>query len=445
MRRQVETLLVLGGAVGIVVFVSAIVSAIKNSPVVMAGLQILAIATGGLIVAIAAGGVYLAVSWGRHRLERMKIETATMAGKSVSVHANQSGAFAVNPLGLPISALHLRTAPEILPGDEFMDPQRMLQWIAYHQRNQKVINQLIEPPMIEAGLQPVLPAIIDGQRLLVSGGMGTGKTNLLRWIAAEKQRQSKVLVIDTHAEPGQWPVDQRAVLGQGRNWAGVEDALKRLLAMMDSRFKDISAGRVGIRGHEIISVIADEWTMLPQIIGQDVIKEYTVPTLVESRKAGIDFILATHDTTVSALGIKGMGGLIKAFDWIVETDRENGQYVCKVRKPSQSRKEAVTYLAPPVFVAHAPPPMLTAPEPEWVTELKQQVVEVEPRPATARSDQPPPTDEENDILVAYFQNKDDNAGKVVWSQVCQELGLTPGTNQYNKLKEVIRRFTSENL
>jgi hypothetical protein len=399
-----------------------------------------------LVLAVAA---YFAFIWFRSWRYDIRIDQAGRAAATVTPISDHRQTWLVNPLNLPIiNASHdwrltiNQMEPEMLP-DQWQ-AIRMLKFLESQQSSRAI--KLPELPLLpESGLQPVLPAIIGSQRLLVAGGMGSGKTNLLRWIAAEKSKASRVLVIDTHAAPGLWPVDPQAVLGRGRNWAGVEMALQNLLGIMDRRYKDIDAGTVGYRGHEIITVIADEWTMIPQMIGADTIKNYSKPVLVESRKVGIDFVLATHDTTVEALGTKGMSGLKTAFDFIVETQHRAGQYICRVRKPGQKPSEAVEYAAPPLFSPDAAGRQAVAiEEPGWITALKPPPVSVEiDEPGELTDDEP--TKEEFGIMVAYNQAKNENGDKPPLNQVCKKLGWRAGGIQYEKIRQAMRRWTDEDL
>lgn len=408
--------------------------------VVMA-FQFVLVGVGATILLGAAGGLVFAGLWGWNRWERWRIDIKTAQSKSVQFFGLDGMVYAANADGVPIQALHLDTRSYISPTIDEPDDFNVLKWSAFYSRKQKVIDSLAQPLALQAqlppGLPPVLPVLVDLQRVLIVGGMGSGKTNLMRWLAAAKQAQSRVLVIDTHAKPGLWPIGCH-VIGAQRNYEAVETALDRLVNMMQRRFEEIGRGEKDYREHEIITLCSDEWTMLPEIIGQKEIQRYTKPLLVESRKAGLDFVLAAHDTTVKAIGVEGMGGLREAFDAIVRTrrDQATGQYLCTVQFNKDDIRE---FTAPPVFV-DAP----TA-EPAWISELKAAPVK-EVAPTAPPVGQPEkPTDEENDILVAYFQAKEDNGGKVVWSKVCQAVGLTPGTHQYNRLKTIIRKWTKEDL
>lgn len=429
---------------GALAIASSFVYVAVISPLVLLSFRVaLIVATAGLAVAVVLALV-LAGYYILFKVQGWGVALDTARGKAVQFHSAGGQTYAANPAGVPIQPLHLNASRFGRNEDE--DQIDLLKWAAFYggRQSPKVIGALAESPALlpTPRLMPVLPMIINDQRLLINGGMGSGKTNLLRWIAYEKARMSKVLVIDTHAAPGLWPIDQQAVLGRGRNWPAVELALQNLLGIMDRRYKDIDAGTVGYRGHEIITVIADEWTMIPQMIGADIIKAYSKPVLIESRKVGIDFILATHDTTVESLGTRGMGGLIRAFDWIVETQKRDGQYICKLRKPGQKLSEAVEYAAPPLF---AGTDTLERPiEPSWIAAMKSVNIPQAYEPDDGELTDDAPTDEEQAIMVAYYQVRDESdGGKIVLKQVCEKLGWKPGGMQYDKIRAAMRRWTTD--
>ena len=202
---------------------------------------------------------------------------------------------------------------------------------------------------------PVLAELLtQAQRVLISGGQNAGKTTVCQWIAHNKLEQGgRVIVIDSHATPARWPLGCE-VIGAGRDHQHIERLLQWLMKEMDRRFLEQAQGIVEERGHEIISIVSDEWTLLPQIIPS--IERYTVPLLTETRKAGFDFYLAAHDTTVATLGIKGRGGLRRAFDFAVlcDYDFESGErhtFVNFMKSGTARERDNIEYEAPGPFVS----------------------------------------------------------------------------------------------
>ena len=56
-----------------------------------------------------------------------------------------------------------------------------------------------------------------------------------------------------------------------------------------------------------------------------------------------------------------------------------------------------------------------------------------------------PTAEEEAIMVAYYQVKNENGGRVVLKQICEKLGWRAGGMQYDKIRAAMKRWTSEAL
>jgi hypothetical protein len=177
----------------------------------------------------------------------------------------------------------------------------------------------VAPPISEATPEPeikttLLNDIEQCQRLLLVGGQNSGKTTLLKHIARQRSSAGSVLVLDSHNTLGKWSSDYR-IVGHGRDYNAIETELKNLVAVMDSRYKELASDKIKEREHELITVISDEWTTVSKNI--DNLDCYLLPLLTESRKVGIDLILATHSQTAESLGLKGKADLKTAFDAVL--------------------------------------------------------------------------------------------------------------------------------
>lgn len=203
-------------------------------------------------------------------------------------------------------------------------------------------------PVLGEPMKPLLPLMVHAERLLFVGGMKSGKTTNLLWLAYERQKVGRVIVIDSHTTPAKWPAGCQ-VIGAKRNYRTIEALLKWLVKEMDRRFADMADGLVGERGHQIITVISDEWTLLPDAIPN--VKDYIKPLLTESRKAGLDFFLAAHDHTCEALGLQGVSGLKKGFDAIIFCERHLDTEAHETRVAFDFKeKDAVPYEPPGPFI-----------------------------------------------------------------------------------------------
>jgi len=267
-------------------------------------------------------------------------------------------------------------------------------------------------------------------RILVVGGMGAGKTTLLMHLVEQRNQRSKVVVIDTHSAPNKWLVPGNRVIGAARDYSQVESFLEYLSEEMNNRYQDIAAGKVAERGHEILTIIADEWTLLPQKLPH--LKPHIDSILTEGRKAGIDMILCAHDSTVESLGIKGKAGLKKAFSAFCYPvlNGKTGERYIDVAWEHRGAKER--YEHPGKFIVNGttilPTPMLPA-----NSESSPLVVEVEPEP---EPESDAPSEDQMNILTAFkFVQSSD---RFSWRKVCKkctELG-TPLNGNGRSIKRV---------
>ena len=99
---------------------------------------------------------------------------------------------------------------------------------------------------------------------------------------------------------------------------------------MDARYKEYATGKVKERQHDLITVISDEWTTLSENINN--LDSYLLPLLTESRKVGIDFIIACHSETAGSLGLKGRFDLKKNFDAVLRLKNVCGNRLINLDK-----------------------------------------------------------------------------------------------------------------
>lgn len=190
-------------------------------------------------------------------------------------------------------------------------------------------------------IYPLIETVVNHSRILVIGGQGSGKTQIMLWLAQAKQKLGNVVVIDTHASPEKWP-NNTHVLGFGLDYNQAKKGFDQVLNLMGNRYEQIGQGLAKERSHPIINVLTDEWTDLPDTI-PNFKKQYVKPLFTKSRKASVDLSLAAHGDTVEALGMQGLGQLRKSFDISVycECIEKNIKYSATVfygLKNSHSKK-----------------------------------------------------------------------------------------------------------
>lgn len=188
-------------------------------------------------------------------------------------------------------------------------------------------SKIIHPPQIESGIEserPLLQAIGDHKRSLITGSQDGGKTTVLMHLAETKVKQgAMVYALDPHAPPFKWPEGVK-VIGAGRGYSDIKEFMHGLFGEnagededceLNRRYNDIYEGRAKEEGHQLIYIVSDEWMTVSQHIG------LTMPVkksfFTETRKASIGYALVSHDVTVDALDVKGVGGLRDDFQSVV--------------------------------------------------------------------------------------------------------------------------------
>lgn len=194
--------------------------------------------------------------------------------------------------------------------------------------NGKLTQGVGADPDVET-LPDLLPVLLQADRTLLVGGMGAGKSELLRWIAAERLREGHVIIIDTHGIPGDWP-PYCQVAGMGRRYAEAEGAVRAVIKEMDRRYRIMAAG---IRApHHPMTLIIDEMTVLNQFTN---LGDEFKSLLCECRKANIKLYVAGQSDRAGSLGIKGNADLIAGFEIICHLVKESdGRRIGLVKTPN---------------------------------------------------------------------------------------------------------------
>ncbi len=159
----------------------------------------------------------------------------------------------------------------------------------------------------------LLDTIAPLDNLLIVGGKGSGKTSLMQRIEYIRQATGRTIILDSHAQPAQWQGD---VIGMGRQYADIRNAMVRLLGKLNKRYEKFSTGQSDFKPvHQFI----DEFTLLPgtlKKIGYN-IQDYSIPMLTEGRKVSFNCVWGIHSDRVKPLGLEGMSDLKECFDAII--------------------------------------------------------------------------------------------------------------------------------
>ena len=233
------------------------------------------------------------------------------------------------------NALFNATTGQINAGMVYLSEQKTDQGIIRFKHLPKPPKAKPAEPLLSLPEPLALPDIKDSllsdieqtQRLLIVGGQNSGKTTLLKHIAHQRSGAGSVLVLDSHNTAGKWARDYK-IIGHGRDYPAIERELKNLVTVMDNRYKELASGKVGEREHERITVICDEWTTVSKNLNN--LDTYLLPLLTESRKVGIDLMLATHSQTAESLGLKGKADLKSAFDAVLILKNISGKRIVEL-------------------------------------------------------------------------------------------------------------------
>lgn len=158
----------------------------------------------------------------------------------------------------------------------------------------------------------LLPAVRSADSMLVWGGKGAGKTNLLQHLAAEKIAAGEQLwIVDPKpGRPGKWP-DGARVIGQGHDYDAIRAIGRRYLEELETR-KDMYAR---VAAYPKITAIVDESLVLNmQIRGW---MDMILPLLLEGREYNIHLILISQSKTAKSIGLEGRYDIMESFDVIV--------------------------------------------------------------------------------------------------------------------------------
>jgi DNA-binding Lrp family transcriptional regulator len=187
----------------------------------------------------------------------------------------------------------------------------------------------------------VLRFIKDLDRILLIGGMGVGKTELLRHLAFEKvQDGGRVVIADPHAAPDTWPSFVE-VIGKERNYTEIKETIDSICDELDERYKQRAMGQ---KHFGKLTLIIDELFVLNQNLD---LKKQFKSLLAESRKVSIGLIVAGHSDRAKAIGLLGNKDLVEGFDARVYLRKENGQYICRIQNSGDHER---TYFHPGPFI-----------------------------------------------------------------------------------------------
>ncbi len=330
--------------------------------VTVAGLSVIAILATGLI----AGGL---LAYERLRMLRAARKLAEREADVMIVTGARDEQIFVRDLSSRASwrPAHLDARTYANGSPTMPGLAELAAWQFYH--TPKVVTgsgpAVLLAPVVQVDLLAALDAV---QRCLIVGASDAGKTTLLQWLVSRRLNTSKVVVIDPHSYPGKYPAGA-AVIGQGRNYPEIEQALAALVKLMTKRYDEIGRGTVAEMHHSRITILIDEWRAITANLGKPA-GEAIKALLTESRKAAFSVFVASHSDRAKPLGLEGEYDLKDGFA-LVRLTNVDGQRQATLDTGSGE----LPALLPGPFVA-APPK---------VVEHDALFLDMEPEPSPAEA------------------------------------------------------------
>lgn len=232
-------------------------------------------------------------------------------------------------------------------------------WDRYHAHHARRSPRAGIPPASSASSTPnppqLLPAILPHQRLIIAGNPDSGKTTLLKHLVANRP-DHQIIPIDPHSPSKLLGYD---VIGAGRDFPAIQDALESLVTLLSSRYNDIAAGSAGYFQHKPVTITIDEWTTIRAVIASA--GDYLRVLLTESRKVNINIVLIVHSLTVEAVGVDAQ--IMRSATRIQLTGSHHESrraYMLRdhIIAPDGKRQRPAEYLPPGPFPGYAQPQLV---------------------------------------------------------------------------------------
>ncbi len=136
--------------------------------------------------------------------------------------------------------------------------------------------------------------------VLIFGGSDSGKTTLASHIIkAKKDRGDRIIVLDPHAEKGQW--EGLEVIGAGMDYEAVDDALNWYYSECEQRYKVLAReGREAVKARGRVCIVTEELTNYAQRCKNA--GNYLQAAMSDNRKIFLDSLMVAHNRTLSKLG-----------------------------------------------------------------------------------------------------------------------------------------------
>lgn len=141
---------------------------------------------------------------------------------------------------------------------------------------------------------------IDHFCVLIWGGQRGGKTTAASHIIkARKDRGDRVVILDPHAEKGQW--EGLEVIGAGMDYQAIDDFMQWYFEECERRYKLLRAeGRAAVEKLGSTCIVAEELTNYASRCKNS--GEFTKASLSDNRKIFFNSLFVSHNRTIATMG-----------------------------------------------------------------------------------------------------------------------------------------------
>lgn len=296
------------------------------------------------IVATALGLAWAArvalVGWHQHKLagyERRRLEAETSKAEFEAIQARARSYFVeVNAGTFQLAGIEVeRFYPAVSASKLLADLPAL---------------PALPPPQPEA--PPPLRRLLDLEfiHLLVVGPSGSGKSTVLCHLIDKEPPDSLVIVLDPHARFNTWPARAGRIVGDGRNYAAINQELLALIAQMDRRYNGLEATA------QRVLVVCDEWLSVVDRCPNATEFFNTIGS--EARKVNMSLVISSISATVDDLAVSG--AIRDNLSQITLSPTLKAQNRAMLRL---SRKESEAIELPGAYHARAPLPPVDEAEP----------------------------------------------------------------------------------
>ncbi len=187
--------------------------------------------------------------------------------------------------------------------NHFLDTGKMIDMSGYSEPEAVIPNrkkvEIID--CTDADEYPQLSELVETlDRILVIAPQNSGKTTFLTYCLYQDQSKGgQSIVIDSHAEKGQWP-EWAKVVGRGRNYPAIHKVFKAVIKELDRRYK--LRGETSGEQFPLLNLYIDELFILSQNL--DLTAEF-VSLLSECRKINIRLIACGHSENAPDICLAG--------------------------------------------------------------------------------------------------------------------------------------------